>query len=249
MKKQTTILYLQFILAFLLLHLCGLLFREIPYLLQAILVFTVVFTVLLLLRKMYPGAPLKITAAAIGFRKTTFRHVLPGILVSAGLLGMYPLISLLGKITIQTTADWYLNLAGLLLTGGLAEEILFRGFLFGELRKQMRFKKAVFRSALVFTGAHLLLFTYFPWPLALFSTILAAGLSLPFAYLFEQGQNSVWAPALVHATIRTVGMVFTTGEAGLPLLSSWWILLSLFVPWIILSFYPSFRKLIYTKQH
>jgi hypothetical protein len=37
-----------------------------------------------------------------------------------------------------------------------------------------------------------------PVLLALFSTILSLASAFPFAYLFERGNNTIWAPALFH---------------------------------------------------
>lgn len=43
-----------------------------------------------------------------------------------------------------------------------------------------------------------------PAPLALFGTVLALASAYPFAYLFERGNNTIWAPALLHTSIHAV---------------------------------------------
>lgn len=79
----------------------------------------------------------------------------------------------------QDKVRWMLpNLTGICLTGGLMEEMFFRGFLFRHLRESMHFRKAVFVSAILFTAAHLLLFTYMDWAIALSSTLLAVFMSV-----------------------------------------------------------------------
>lgn len=40
---------------------------------------------------------------------------------------------------------------------------------------------------------------------------LAIGAFFPFAYLYEQGRNTIWAPALVHAAVDTVIPILTAG--------------------------------------
>lgn len=242
MIKINLKLYLVFILAFLVMHFTGLLVKELPYISNAVIVFALVLSTVLLISRVFYASDVESTISEIGFRKACLQEILPGIIISVVLLFMYPLLGYLLGTKIRMTNNWQLNMIGLLLTGGLAEEILFRGFLFRRLRLQMNFKKATLVSAIVFAMAHLLLFMYLNWTVALLSTVLAAGLSLPFAYLFERGGNALWSPALVHATIRTVGLVFTTDQQNFMALSSAWIIMSLVIPYIVLLFYKDFRS-------
>lgn len=242
MIKINLKLYLVFILAFLVMHFTGLLVKELPYISNAVIVFALVLSTVLLISRVFYASDVESTISEIGFRKACLQEILPGIIISVVLLFMYPLLGYLLGTKIRMTNNWQLNMIGLLLTGGLAEEILFRGFLFRRLRLQMNFKKATLVSAIVFAMAHLLLFMYLNWTAALLSTVLAAGLSLPFAYLFERGGNALWSPALVHATIRTVGLVFTTDQQNFMALSSAWIIMSLVIPYIVLLFYKDFRS-------
>jgi len=50
---------------------------------------------------------------------------------------------------------------------GVAEELVFRGFLFGHLRRQRTFWRAAAASLPPFLVAHLFLFFALPWPIAL----------------------------------------------------------------------------------
>ena len=242
MIKINLKLYLVFILAFLVMHFTGLLVKDLPYISNAVIVFALVLSTVLLISRVFYASDVESTFSEIGFRKAGLQEILPGIIISVVLLFMYPLLGYLLGTEIRMTNNWQLNMIGLLLTGGLAEEILFRGFLFRRLRLQMGFKKAAFISTIVFAMAHLLLFIYLNWTVALLSTLLAAGLSLPFAYLFERGGNALWSPALVHATIRTVGLVFTTDQQNFMALSSAWIIMSLVIPYIVLLLYKDFRS-------
>lgn len=111
----------------------------------------------------------------------------------------------------------------------------------------MSFHKAVLISALCFTAAHLVMFTYMDWPLALLSTLLVVATSVPLAFLFEKGNNSVWSPAIVHTAIRTVGLVVTTDEKYFVQFSMIWIAACMILPYIVLIFYKDFRA-IWTKR-
>lgn len=245
MNKLNTKLYLIFIAAFLVMHFTGYMLMQLPYILNAAVVYIAVFTAVMVLSKWLYGKNLKSTIHDTGFHKTKMSGLVPGIFVSAALLCMYPILGNLLNTEIRLADSWQWNAIGLTLTAGFAEEMIFRGFLFGQLRRQTSFKKAVIISAIIFTIAHLLLFTYMSWPIALLSTILAIGLSVPFAYLFEHGGNTIWSPALVHTTIRTIGLVFTTHDENYLTLASAWIITSLLIPYLVLLFYKSFRNIWY----
>ncbi len=138
-------------------------------------------------------------------------------------------------------------MAGLFLTGGLTEEMLFTGYFFGSLRQKMRFGKAVFISAVFFALAHLVMFTYMDWRVAFLSTLLAVASSVLLAFLYEKGKSTVWSPAIVHTIIRTVGLVVTTGKQNFIQFSLVWIMACMVLPYIVLMFYGDFR-MIWTKR-
>jgi membrane protease YdiL (CAAX protease family) len=203
----------------------------------------VVLLSLLTFEKWYTGDTFKQILRNLGFGKTLLTRLVPGIIICVVLILLYPLLGFLLHAELSLHADWLLNLAGLCLTGGLAEELFFRGFLFRHLREKMTFKKAVFVSMLLFTIAHLLLFTYMEWPIALSATVLAVSIAVPLAYLFENADNTVWAPALVHTTVRTVGLVITTSEEHMIPLALAWMAACMIVPYVVLLFFKDFRKL------
>ena len=59
---------------------------------------------------------------------------------------------------------------------------------------------------------HLLLFWTMPWPVAAAALALACVTSFPFAWLWELGGRTVWAPAVLHAVIQgTVKVVTVSG--------------------------------------
>jgi membrane protease YdiL (CAAX protease family) len=193
-------------------HFTGVAVAELPYITNALIVSAIVLATLLLLQKWIGSSSFANSIRNLGFGKTDFKNLLPGIVISAALLLFYPLLGLILNAKLFLAKDWHLNFIGLFLTGGLTEEMLFRGYFFGSLRRKMSFRKAALISAVFFTLTHLVLFTYMDWPIALLSTLLAVASAVPFAFLFEKGNSTVWSPAIVHTTIRTVGLVVTTDE-------------------------------------
>jgi membrane protease YdiL (CAAX protease family) len=108
---------------------------------------------------------------------------------------------------------WPWLLPGLFAQAGIAEEVLFRGYLFGHLRVGRTFWRAAAASMLPFVIIHLILFVSMPWPIALASVLLSMVISFPLACLFEVGGNTVWAPALLHFVIQGTVKVFVLPRA------------------------------------
>jgi membrane protease YdiL (CAAX protease family) len=97
---------------------------------------------------------------------------------------------------------WPMMLPGLFAQAGIAEEILFRGYLFGHLRHGRSFWRAAGVSMLPFVGVHLLLLLTLPWPIAVAAVLLSMVLSFPFAHAYELAGGTIWAPALLHFIIQ-----------------------------------------------
>jgi membrane protease YdiL (CAAX protease family) len=247
MKQAHFRLYLIFTVTFLVMHFTGTMVSGLPYILNALITGATVFGALFLLLKWNGAGSVKKIISELGFRETGLKSILPGIILSAALVLSYLLLSLLLNAKLMLAKEWLLNLAGLFLTAGLTEEALFRGYLFGGLRRNMSFRKAVLISAICFTLAHLVMFTNMNWPVALLSTLLAVAVSVPLAFLFEKGNHTVWSPAIVHTAIRTVGLVVTVDQKHFMQFSMMWIAACMMLPYIVLMFYKEFR-LIWIKR-
>ncbi len=242
MPTSNVRLYGIFVVVFLEMHGLGTLFFHLPYLLNAGLTSGVVLLTLLWLYNRSFGGTFHTAIRGIGLRKTRVKNLAPGVFISALLLLFFPVLGWFLHTPIQMADAGLLNLAGLFLTGGLMEEAVFRGFLFANLRRRGSFRRAALESMICFSLAHLLLFLYLDWPIALLSTILATGISIPLAYLYEKAGNTIWGVALVHASIRTIGLVFTTTEQQYQALALAWMGVCLLVPWLVLLFDSDFRK-------
>jgi membrane protease YdiL (CAAX protease family) len=119
---------------------------------------------------------------------------------------------------------------GLFAQGGIAEETLFRGYLFGHLRQGRSFWRAAWLSMLPFIAVHALLFFTMPWFVALAALLLSVVLSFPLAQLFELGGRTMWAPALLHFVVQgTVKVLIISGE-GASAFPFVWMLASAVVP-------------------
>ena len=134
------------------------------------------------------------------------------------LLAVIPVYAALRGASVAFYPGWQWLLPGLFAQAGIAEEALFRGYLFGRLRRGRSFWRAVALAMAPFVLVHLILFMTMPWPVALAAVLLSVVMSFPLAYLFELGGNTIWPPALLHFTVQgAIKVMEVPGEAALPL--------------------------------
>jgi membrane protease YdiL (CAAX protease family) len=129
--------------------------------------------------------------------------------------------------------DWFLLIPGLFFQAGIAEETLFRGYLFGHIRKKYSFWKAAVISAVPFILVHLIMFYSLPFAIAFASILLSVVLSFPLARLFELGGNTIWAPAILHFVVQgTIKVLVVSGEdaQSFPL---FWIAICALIPLLV----------------
>ncbi len=110
---------------------------------------------------------------------------------SAATLLYFPGFSLVTGAPLTLRSDWLALLPGLFLQAGIAEEIIFRGFLFHHLRGAWPFWRAATLSAIPFVAVHLLLFTTMDFAVALASVLLSLALLFPLPWLFEVSRGSI----------------------------------------------------------
>ena len=127
-----------------------------------------------------------------------------------------------------------LFIGGLFAQAGVAEETLFRGYLFGRVRLGRTFWRAAAMSMLPFVAVHLFLFLTMSWPLALASVLLAVVISFPLAHLFELGGKTIWAPAILHFVIQGAVKVVIVADGGETLFPLVWMLASALLPPLVL---------------
>jgi membrane protease YdiL (CAAX protease family) len=154
------------------------------------------------------------------------RPAIPGVLAATALglllLLVFPIFAALTGTRLAMTADWLRLVPGLFAQAGLAEEVLFRGYLFRHLRAGRSFARAAWAAAGPFAAVHLMLFLTMPWPVALAAVGLAVVLSFPLARLFELGGRTIWAPAILHFVAQgAIKVVAPADEAGVLLPITW----------------------------
>jgi membrane protease YdiL (CAAX protease family) len=175
-----------------------------------------------------------VTAARwLGLGRPRARGVGAAVVVSLALVAVLPIYAVASGMTVEWYPGWLWLVPGLFAQGGVAEETLFRGYLFHHFREGRSFWRAVLVSLWPFVVAHLVLFLSMPWPVAVAAVALSVAVSPPLAWLFELGGRTIWAPAILHFVIQSALKVMTFPEdegAQLPII---WMAACAAVPYLV----------------
>ncbi len=111
--------------------------------------------------------PVLLAVVAVGLGRPHAK----GLAVAGGiglmLASVVPLFARATSGSVDLVPGWAALVPGLFAQAGVAEETLFRGYLFGHLRRGRSFWRAASVSMLPFVAVHLFLFFTMPWPIAL----------------------------------------------------------------------------------
>jgi membrane protease YdiL (CAAX protease family) len=196
-------------------------------LLVAALVIVALVTVELVLFRRTPPEALR----GLGFGRPAGAGLFAALAVCLLLLAVIPIYAALRGASLAPYPGWLWLLPGLFAQAGVAEEALFRGYLFGRLRRGRSFWRAAALATGPFVLVHLILFMTMPWPVALAAVLLSVATSFPLAYLFELGGNTIWPPALVHFTVQgAIKVVEMPGDTALPLV---WMAACAAIPFLV----------------
>ena len=154
--------------------------------------------------------------------------------VSLALLLVVPFYASLAGANLTFRSGWPWLLPGLFAQAGVAEEILFRGYLFGHVRRGRSFWPAVRLSMIPFVAVHLLLFLTMPWPIALAALVLSIVMSVPLAHLFELGGGSIWPPALLHFVVQATVKIVAFDDGSSSTFPIVWMMASAVLPLLVL---------------
>jgi membrane protease YdiL (CAAX protease family) len=149
------------------------------------------------------------------------------------LLCYYPAFSAVTGAPLSLRPDAVWLALGILAQGGIAEEVVFRGFLFRRVRRGRTFWRAALLSTAPFAAVHVPLFFSLDLPLAAVSLLLAVSISFPLAYLFEVSRGTIWPSALLHATVQSSIKLVETDLQIFSALAIGWIALGVVIPWFV----------------
>jgi membrane protease YdiL (CAAX protease family) len=200
-----------------------------------IVVCGIVLALLFITERLLTGAPFAELLRSLGLKRPA--PLALGIAVALCVLlgGFFPLFSVVTATDLQVRADAAVLAVGIFAQGGIAEETLFRGFLYRHLRERRTFWRAATLAAVPFVAAHLLLFATLDFAVALAALLVSVSLTFPLARLFDLAGRSIWPSAIVHAMVQgAIKLVEPAGDA-LPLAAAW-MAVSALAPWVVFAF-------------
>jgi membrane protease YdiL (CAAX protease family) len=169
------------------------------------------------------------------FGRPTLRGLVAALGVAALLGLVVPVYALATGSAVTMYPGWMALIPGLFVQAGVAEETLFRGYLFGHLRRGRTFWRAVVLAAGPFVLVHLVLFARLPWAVATASVLLAAIVPVPLAFAYELGGRTIWAPAVLHFAFQGIVKVVRV-EGSAVTFALVWIAASAVLPFAVFSF-------------
>lgn len=188
---------------------------------------------MLLFRQTPPAALLR-----LGLGLPTAWSLIAALGISGVLLAAYPVISWLTGARFVLPPGWPFLALGILLVNGIAEETIYRGYLFRHLREGRTFRRAVLLGIVLHAAAHLPILASVGVVVGVSAVLVAVATFFPYAYLYERGRNTVWAPALVHFTSDTIKLVLFGGALADPATQTatlLWLLAIAAVPYLLFA--------------
>jgi len=168
-------------------------------------------------------APWREVFGRLGLGRPAARGLVAAAAIAFALSAVVPLYGRLTHGRVDMYPGWIWLLPGLFAQAGIAEETLFRGFLYRRYRHGRTFAAAVAASAVPFALAHVPLFFLMAPQIAVAALALSLISTAPFAQAFEIGGRSIWPPAILHFVMQGGIKVMTLagGESAAALPSVW----------------------------
>lgn len=191
-----------------------------------------VITTALLVERWLFATPARSAITALGLGRPNRRGLITALLTGLVLLLYLPISVLATGQVIQLRDGWPWIALGVFLQGGIAEEVLWRGYLFRHLRASNSFWRAAALAMLYMVAQHTLLLWSLPLPVALAAVVVALATSFPLAHLYELNDNTIWGAAIVHWIIQGMLKVFVVPDAHALLVIGGWMVASMVVPYL-----------------
>ncbi len=171
----------------------------------------------------------------LGFGKPGIKAITASVVITLLLFLCYPVITAITGYKFKLPENWIWLAVGVFALHGIAEEVLYRGFLFRRLREGRSFGKAAWLAVIFFTAAHIPIIINMGILVGGMAVLLAVVSSFPFSYMYEKGGNTIWAPAIVHFAIDTVIPILAAGpqDASSTQAVTIWMAASMVIPYLV----------------
>jgi membrane protease YdiL (CAAX protease family) len=203
---------------------------------SAIVAAAAMLAVALALERAFHGRGPAAAWRALGWGAPRMGALAVAAILALAMLAFFPLFAAATGAQIALRPDWRWLLLGAVALNGLGEESLFRGYVFGGLRREgYSFTAAATVSLVIFAAVHLFLFIGNPPVVGFLGTLIAIAAAFPLAFLYERGGNTIWAPALFHVATHSIRFVAVSEPHASAALTAW-LVLQLAVPFGVFLF-------------
>ena len=139
--------------------------------------------------------------AALGLGRPAGRALVVAVLVGGLVIAFFLIGAALLGIQLRLKPEWPAVLLAALIFHGIAEELVWRGYAFARIREHRTFWRAVLLSIPLIAATHVPIIVTNGWLVGGLALLTASVTCLPFAYLWERGGRTIWAPAILHGLI------------------------------------------------
>lgn len=188
-----------------------------------------------------PGIPRTDRLHRLGLGRPRAPGLLAALTVSILLILVVPIYLLVSGAAWTIRPGWLWLVPGLFAQAGIAEEVLFRAYLYGQLRPGRSYWRAAMLASGPFVLVHLALLFRMPVAIAVASILLSAVIALPLARLFDLGGRTIWAAAILHAVVQGVVKVIDFDEPS-PTFPLIWMAASGVIPFLVFAWRPQNRR-------
>lgn len=145
--------------------------------------------------------PMRELATRLGLGRPTRRSMVAGAVTAVAVAAAVPLFAGLAGLEVHLRGDLGWLALALFAYHGVAEEVAWRGYAFGHLRRHMTFGRAVAWTVPLLALTHLPVIVEGGPAVGGAAVVVAAITCVPLAHLYEIGRRTIWAAAIVHAAI------------------------------------------------
>jgi membrane protease YdiL (CAAX protease family) len=185
---------------------------------SSLLALAVSAAVLLLSERRATGLPWRALPARIGLARPARGAFAAASLVGAAVVATFAGGVAVFDIDVELRPNWPSVLVGVLLFHGLAEELVWRGYVYGRFRREASPTQAVVRSMPLLALTHVPIILDSGVAVGSLAVLTAAAVCFPLARLYDRGGRTVWGPAIVHGLIGTWQLVERDHPTGFALL-------------------------------
>lgn len=158
---------------------------------------------------------------AVGFGAPDRRMLWIATVLAVLMVAFIPVYAWITESDISLLDNWLWIIVGIITGVGIAEETVFRGFVFNFLREDRPFWSAATLSMILFGAMHLLLLLWLPIPIAIAAILLSIISAYPTAYLFEHGNKTIWPSAILHSAALATNLFAIPAELNISFSLIW----------------------------